>query len=77
MDVLTFLLTMKRRISSLIAMLSAAVQAKGDSKEVSRALRESQASEVASMTLTNLHHTNKQIFRSEAEHFIECIRLGC
>lgn len=51
MDVLTFLLKMKQRISSLIAMLSAAVQAKGDSKEVFRALRESQASEVASMPL--------------------------
>ena len=66
------------KISSLTAKLSAAVQVKCGSKEVVIAPRESQALEVASMmTLTYLYHTNKQIFRSEAEHFIESIRLGC
>lgn len=66
------------KISSLTAKLSAAAQAKGGSEEIVIAPRESQALEVASMmTLTYFYHTNKQIVRSEAEHFIESIRLGC
>lgn len=50
---------------------------KGGSNEVIIASRASQASEVTSITLTNLYHTHKQIFKSEADCFIDCIRLGC
>lgn len=43
---------------------------KGSSKVGFIVPRESQASEVASKNITNLHNTNKQIFRSEVEYFI-------
>lgn len=69
---------MKQRFPDCKVAVNAAVQAKGGSKEVVIAPTGSQALEVAfMMTLTYLYHINMQIVRSEAEHFIESIRLGC